>query len=246
MKLSIIIPIYNEADVIENTIKKVNAFCMLHYPSYEVICVNDGSDDESLAVLKKILPLFPKVTKIVSYDKNKGKGYALRKGFRNAKGDIIVTYDADSQHNLENLTDLVKVITEEKADIAAGSRALSKKHLIKFYKSNPFLYALIRDILSRVHVRLCNTILSLNIKDSQCGFKAIKREAIENTHFKINGYEFDVELLAKAKNNGFKIIEVPVETRFFRRSSKLDCISDSVKMFIDLLRIKADLAKSKR
>ncbi len=239
MKLSFVIPIYNEEDVIVNTVNSISNFCSSRYPEFEIICVNDGSTDSSLDVMRKNFKADGNI-KLISYEKNRGKGFALREGFKQTAGNIVIMYDADSQHNIEDLPTLIDKI-KNGSDIAIGSRAFSKDNIKNFYRNNPFFYAFSRDVLSRVHVLLCNSLFSLNIKDPQCGFKAFKKEVLRNLDLKTNSYEFDVELLVKAKNKNFKIVECPVETRFFRRRSNLVFFSDPMKMFIDLIKIKLSL-----
>ncbi|MCD6575923.1 MAG: glycosyltransferase [Nanoarchaeota archaeon] len=209
--ISVIVPAYNEEKQIGKTIEK-----LLKEKVEEIIVVVDGNDKTG-EIAKKY-----KKVKVLTFKHRLGKGGAIKEGFKASKGDVIVFVDADYWHQKASIRSLAKWIP--KYDIAIGSRR--KRKTIK------------RKILSWGFNLLTKILLGLNLRDTQCGFKAFKREALKDllSKMKTRGYAFDVELLYLAKNK-YKIKEVPVEWEDI--NTKINPVKDSLKMFLELLRIKA-------
>jgi glycosyltransferase involved in cell wall biosynthesis len=192
MKVSVIIPCFNEEDNIEECIRKIN----LPYP-YEIIVVDDGSVDKTAERARKIRK---KETRVIRYEKNRGKGYALRVGIENSSSDIIVIQDADMATPPEELPNIVKPILDRKADFVNGTR---------------FIYPMESGAMKGAHV-LGNKLFSLlvtlllrqRLTDTLCGFKAFRKRALMNK-LKEDSWP-DFELLFQAKRNGLKIVEVPI------------------------------------
>ena len=186
-KISIIIPAYNEAKRIGNVLSKIPDF------ADEIIVVDDGSKDNTAEVAKKY------GANIIRLKENQGKGAAINAGMKEATGDIIVFIDADGQHNPEEITKLLEAILQDEADFVIGSR------LIKVQGKRP----LIRKISNFLSTSLIRLKLGINVKDTQSGFRALKREFLPEIESK--RYEVETELLIKAVKKGARVKEVPVE-----------------------------------
>ncbi len=182
MLLSIIIPVYNEeltiGDIIDRTVKVMQHTDL----KFEVIVVDDRSYDRSLEVAKE------RNARIFTLKQHLGKGYALRAGFAQAKGDIIVTIDSDGSHKPEELPEVMAPVLEDKADLVIGSRYMNHKK-VAARKLNAF------------GVKLFNSFIELltgvAITDSQSGYRAMKREVLKNQKPKSGGYEIESEMLVK-------------------------------------------------
>lgn len=192
--VSVVIPAYNEEKtigrVIEETIQVMESLGL----PYEIIVVDDGSWDRTREEASKY-----KVT-VLSNGRNRGKGYALRKGFQHASGDIIVTIDADGSHKPKEIPDLLNALMEG-ADIVAGSRFLgkNKNHTSKLHVFGNYLINL--------------TIMTLTgkaITDSQTGLRALKRDFLQEISLESEGYEIETEITVKGLKNGFVLKEIPI------------------------------------
>ncbi|MEM3697191.1 MAG: glycosyltransferase family 2 protein [Candidatus Bathyarchaeia archaeon] len=213
--VSVVIPAYNEEKTIGNVIEEtLQVMDSLGLP-YEIIVVDDGSTDRTKEIASKY-----KAT-VLSNGRNQGKGYALRKGFQHAQGDIIVTIDADGSHRPKEIPDLLYPLFNG-ADIVAGSRFLGNG----------------KDYTSKLHMlgnRIINvTIMVLTrklITDSQTGLRAFKKEFLEKVNLKSCGYEIETEITVKGLKNGFKFKEVPISCRKREYNiSRLRIISDGLKI----------------
>jgi len=187
--ISVVIPAYNEEKSIEEILYRTNkAMGDIGIP-YEIIVVDDGSTDKT-----KLLAERHKAT-VVTNGTNRGKGHALKRGFKNAMGNIIITMDADGSHQPEEIPKLLKPLMLNGADIVAGSRFLGMRE---------------RGSIKRLHIlgnHLFNLIIFLltkkRITDSQTGFRAYKKKVIQETEITSNGYEVETELTVKTLKNGY-------------------------------------------
>ena len=197
IKLSVLIPAYNEGkrirDNLEYTKKILNSLKI----DYEIILINDGSRDNTLKEAKKV-----KNIKILTYNKNLGKGNALKYGFQNSKGDLVCFLDADLDLDPSLIGSFIKIMNEAKANVVIGS----KKH-----PKSKINYSLKRKILSYTYIQFVKLLFGLRINDTQTGIKLFKRGVLEKVFPKVSikGYAFDLELLINA-NKDYKIIEAPV------------------------------------
>lgn len=212
--ISVIIPAYNEETQIAKTIKK------LQKEADEIIVVCDGND-RTCKIAKKY-----KKVKVKEFKNRLGKGRAIKEGFKLTMGEIVAFVDADYWRQKATLNQLVKWIP--KYDIVIGSRG--KRKSIK------------RKILSWGFASLTKLILNLRFKDTQCGFKAFKRNTLKRllSNLKTKGYVFDIELLYLAKDK-YKIKEVQVDWENI--NSKINPIVDSIKMLIDLIKIRRNYGR---
>ena len=223
MRISVILPAYNEEERIEGAVKMVEEVLGKMNYDYEIIVVDDGSTDGTLTKALKCANGNNHV-KVVSHQRNLGKGAAVRTGFMHSTGEIIVFMDSDLEISPESLPTYVKALKE--ADIAIGS---------KWHPQSRVETTLLRKFLSRGFYTLARLLVGVKVRDTQAGLKAFRREALEKIMKLqlVKHYAFDVELLAIASLLKLKVIELPVKMKLaagFR-------IKDIYKMLVDLLGI---------
>jgi len=226
-ELSIIIPAFNEEQRIIKSLNKVIDYLDKQKFKYEIIVVDDGSDDNTV----KVLEGYNENVKTLILGENLGKGAAVRKGMLSAVGDIRLFSDADLStpiHEIHKLIDKIK----SGADVCIGSRALDRS-MVKEHQ--PFY----REFMGKTYNKFVQFLVFKGISDTQCGFKAFTKNAAESifSQQKINGFSFDVELLFLAKKYGFKVEQVPVEWYNDKRST-VHPIKDSTMMILELFRIR--------
>ena len=199
MKISVVIPVFNEADTILTLIDRVMA---VKLPDREIIVVDDGSWDgtgEKLNTLSESASLF---VKVVFHEKNKGKGASLRSGFAVAEGDIIIIQDADLEYNPDQYPRLLEPILEGNADVVYGSRFKGEgPHRVLFfwhYVGNKFL------------TLLSNMITDLNLTDMETCYKVFKKEILSKFHLMENRFGFEPEFTAKIAKHDLSIYEVGI------------------------------------
>ncbi len=196
---SIIIPMFNEANRIEKTLRSVDSYIKGKKESFEIITVNDGSKDETF---KKVSELEISNLKNINLEKNHGKGYAVREGVLSCQGRIIIFMDADNSTHISEL-DKVKVFLNN-YDIVIGSRKLNPEKVT--LKQGWF-----RILISRIGYTLSLSLVD-NIRDTQCGFKLFKSPIAKELFKKqrISRFGFDLEILSIAQHYNLKIKEVPI------------------------------------
>jgi len=227
MNLSIVIPCYNEGNKLVNNIITVKKYLdSLGEISYEIIGVNDGSTDNT-DVLMKLTTI--ENVKFIGYTKNRGKGYAVKYGIENAVGDWIIFMDADISTDIS----AIKTVLDSRntADIIIGSRRHKETILVK---KQPFS----RKFIGNACKVITHILTGMKIKDTQCGFKAFKKECIKKIIEKqmVERFAFDVEYLYIASINKMKIIEIPIRWEN-DEDSRVSPIRSSVKFFCDLFKI---------
>ena len=221
--ISVVIPAYNEEKSIGEVLSKTISVMENMKTPYEIIVVDDGSTDRTRQIASKY-----KVT-ILSNGRNKGKGYALRKGFRHAKGQVIVTLDSDGSHDPKEIPRLIEPLYNG-VDITAGSRFLGNRK-----NSTTKLNRVGNTIINAIIM----TLTRKYITDSQTGFRAFKKEVLNKLNLTAKGYEIETELTVKGLNNGFKYLEIPINCRKRKyHHSKLRLIIDSIKILKTILKSK--------
>lgn len=227
--VSIIIPVYNEEKNIERTLHETINFLNNNY-DYEIIVVNDGSNDNSVEIVKKFLN---DRIKLINNDKNHGKGYSVKHGVLESKGKKIVFMDADLAYPPSCIKALLDA--NQSIKVSIGSRSVPGAKV----EVRPPLH---RRYLAKAFLFLCKLLMDLNYADTQCGIKCFDHEAAKKIFpkQKLSGWSFDVELLFLAKKYNYPVIEVPIHLRKEHsfKTSKLNPIKDPLKMFIDLIKIK--------
>ncbi len=228
--ISIILPAFNEEERIGLSLEKVLAFVRQQGWDVEIIVVNDGSRDNTVDIVKALMPHAPEL-RLLENPGNRGKGYSVRNGMLNARGDILMFSDADLSSPIYESIKLIAAI-EQGADVAFGSRWL-------LAESQTRRQSLLRQFVGRAYNMLLRLLLGLPYKDTQCGFKACNRKAAEVifTRQQIEGWGFDPELLYIARKFGLTMTEVAVEWANDDRS-KINPVVDGVKMFCELLKIR--------
>ena len=195
MKLSVVIPVYNEKKTLDELILRVEAVSI----DKEVIIVDDASTDGTRDLLKKYEK--KEGFEVIYQPKNKGKGAALRAGFEIVKGEVIIIQDADLEYNPKDFHVLLGPIFDKRADVVYGSRFLGGSHRVLFfwhYIANKFL------------TTLSNMFTNINLTDMETGYKAFRREVIESISLKSNRFGFEPEFTMKVAQRKFVIYEVPI------------------------------------
>lgn len=227
---SIIIPAYNEGARLEATLEKVLAYVSAQGWDAEVIVVNDGSRDNTGAIVQRYVEKKPRL-RLLENSGNRGKGFSVRNGMLHAKGQVMLFSDADLSSPIEEAPKLFAALAEG-ADVAIGSRWLRSDLQTK---KQP----LHRQLFGRVFNLLLRITLGLKFKDTQCGFKAFTRQAAK-TIFPLQQIErwgFDPELLFLANKFHLKVKEVPVLWAH-REGTQISPVRDGIKMFVEMLRIR--------
>lgn len=225
--ISIIVPAYNEEKRIEAMISVFSGYFLKKYQDTEFIIISDGHDSTG-NIVKKLIKKCNNIY-LFEYNKRLGKGGGIIEGFKKARGDIVAFVDADesvSPHELEKIINEVKF-----TDCAVGSRRVPGSHIVE---KQP----LQRRFMSRIFNLLINLVFNLNIRDTQCGAKAFRRDVITSVmpEIKSKGFEFDVELLWRIKSHGFSIKEVPIEWRHSEHSRF--SLKNAPLMFMNLMKIR--------
>ena len=238
MRVSVCIPMFNESAVIENTAKTLYEYMTSSFGSgnFEVIFSDDGSSDGCGDIVRS---LGLDGIKVVGYEKNQGKGCAVRTAFLLAEGEIVMFTDADLAYGTDVILRAVERLEENAdADLLIGSRNLAKDG----YEN----YPLLRKLMSKAYIRMLCFVGGFKLSDSQCGCKAFKREAVRTIFPRclVNGFAFDFEAILWANKYGMKIIEMPVKV-INSGESKVRIIKDTIKMLRDLYRMKKRISKEK-
>jgi len=227
--LSIVIPAYNEAVRLGNTLKAVVEYMRQNYPEGEVIVVDDGSGDNTAALAREsFASSAPVRTSVISYKSNLGKGRAVRLGLLAARGDVALFSDADLSTPITETPKLIDPILNNQCDLTFGSRALDRK-LIGVHQ--PWR----REQAGRVFNLAVRLATGLPFWDTQCGFKAFKmsvcRPLVEAAT--VDRFGFDVELLYLAYRAGLRLREVPVRWDH-NEGTKISLFNDSFKMLSEV------------
>ena len=232
--LSVIVPAYNEEQRLLPTLERLHAFLSAQPLRYEILVVDDGSKDKTCDVVEKAIETIPHLA-LVRQSPNAGKGAAVRRGMLAARGQIRVMCDADCSMPPEQLPRLLAPIIACKAEIAIGSRYAEGAKTDVAQPKYRVLWS-----------RLCNKIIQRSlvpgIRDTQCGFKAFTAEAARNlfSSATINGWAFDLEILALARRRGFAIEEVGVEWKDDNRS-RVNPLKDMWKVIREALTIRRNI-----
>jgi glycosyltransferase involved in cell wall biosynthesis len=224
--VSVVIPAFNEQKTIGHVIEEtVSVMDSLGVP-YEIIIVNDGSTDRTGQIATTY-----KAT-VLTNERNRGKGHAIRKGFQQAQGDIVVTLDADGAHSPKEIPDLIDPLSNG-TDIVGGSR---------FLGNNAYSTTRLNRLGNFVFNMAIATLTGKRVTDSQTGFRALKKEVILKLKLGSSGYEIETEITVKSLKNGFTFEEKPISCNQRQYSvSKLRILSDGTKILQAILR--ANMAK---
>ena len=226
---TIVIAAYNEEKRLAQSLKKIQDYRAATELPVEIIVVDDGSTDNT-ALLVVTLCLEVEGLNLISYRQNRGKGYALRTGVLASRGKMVLLSDADFSTPIEELETLRLHLISQSHQIAIGSQALALSEILR---AQP----LWRRGMSRVFNRIVRMLVLDGFQDTQCGFKLFTAEAARQLFgaAQIDRFAYDVEILALAQRNGFRVAEVPVRWT--------DCAGSKVRPVQDSLQMLADLVK---
>lgn len=236
MKFSLCIPMYNESSIIEDTARQLSAYMQANFDDYEIIFSNDGSKDGCDKLVESLhLPY----VRVVGYEQNRGKGYAVRTAMLAAKGDYVMFTDADLAYG----TDVIgrvrdAFLAHPEADMVIGSRNLSKDG----YEG----YTPIRKLASKTYIKVLCLAGGFKLSDSQCGCKAFTGDAVKKIfpRCEVDRFAFDFEAILWAVKYGMTIHEIPVKIINHRESS-VNLVRDTFKMLRDLSKMKRRIKKAK-
>jgi len=227
--VSIVVPAFNEAARIGESLQKIVDFIRRSPIPFEVIIVDDGSIDETAEIVGRF---HLKALRLLRNHQNHGKGYTVRQGVLAATGTYVLFTDADLSAPIEEVNKLLDVAVNEGADVVIGSRKLQDSLIEK--RQSRF-----REFGARVFNHMVRLLLGLRLQDTQCGFKLFHRQRSRRIFEKQTtpGFGFDPELLFLAGRYGLKICETPVRWGH-SEGSKVRFLQDGVQMFLDLVRIR--------
>jgi len=200
MKLSVLIPVYNEQETLEEIVSRVRG---VDYgvEELEIVIVDDCSHDSSRSIAEDIAAKDPRVV-VYSHEKNSGKGASIRKAMENATGDILIVQDADLEYDPKEIPSLIRLILENHADVVFGSRFLSAgPHRVLYFW---------HQIGNRFLTLMSNMLTNLNLTDMEVCYKAFRREVAETIVIEENRFGFEPELTAKVAKGKWRIFEVPI------------------------------------
>lgn len=195
MKLSVIIPVYNEVKNIEEILQRVQAAKLAN----EIVVVDDGSLDGTRDILKKLDGR--KKVRVILHEKNRGKGAAVVTGMNAAKGNIIIIQDADLEYDPRDYPVLLQPIEEGLADVVYGSRFLGAAHRVAMFW---------HQVANKLLTFLTNILYDSILTDMETGYKVFRREVIENMSIRSKRFNFEPEFTAKILKRKYRIFEVPI------------------------------------
>lgn len=225
-KLSIVMPAYNEGENIFDNLKRVSYVVSGFMKEYEIVVVNDGSIDKTKEEIKRYMKIDNHVC-LVSYRKNRGKGYAIKVGVERASGDYIAFLDSDLDLPPEQIKHYMLPLINGETDVVIGS---------KMHKDSQLDYPLIRRGISLVYYCILRGLFHLKIKDTQTGLKVFRADALKSviSLIKTRGYAYDIEILVALNSRGYRIMEMPVKLVFHRGNGMGRIrVEDIIKVFGD-------------
>lgn len=217
---SVIVPFYNEKDICRNY-KILSSYLKKNIPSYEIILVGDGSSSKITNPLRELIKNDPNA-KLISYSANKGRGYAVMQGFKNAIGNYLAYIDADLEISPKYLIPLFEKL--KKYDVVIAN---------KFHYNSKVISPFIRRLSSRLFNAIIQIGLGSKIKDHQVGLKGFRRETIRKVlpHIKEERWLFDLELLYLLQKRNFSIIDIPIKITYGFKKIQSSFIIDFLKLF---------------
>jgi len=229
--LSIIIPAYNEEALIASTLEGLRTYLATRPEQYELIVVDDGSQDKTMDVVRRWQECNEVDLRLLANQQNRGKGFSIRRGVSESRGQFIIFIDADLPYELEAIAGFLNAL-QNGCDLAIGSRVLPGSQV----KGVPVL----RFISGQIFSLMVQTVLFPGLPDTQCGFKSFKAAAAREIfrRLTIDGFGFDVEMLYVARRLRFAIQPVPVRMIDHRHRSRVRLIVDSFKMFTNLFMVR--------
>ena len=196
MKISVVIPVYNEIDTIEEILARVDKVSI----KKEIIVIDDLSIDGTRERLKKIVADKENV-KVIYHSRNRGKGAALRTGFETVTGDIVIIQDADLEYDPNEYPTLLEPILDGRADVVYGSRFIGGPHRVLFFW---------HYVGNKLLTLISNALTNLNLTDMETCYKVFKSQILKDINLKSNRFGFEPEFTAKISKMRLRIYEVPI------------------------------------
>jgi glycosyltransferase involved in cell wall biosynthesis len=196
MKISVVIPVYNEIDTIEEILARVDKVPI----KKEIIVIDDLSIDGTRERLKKIVADKENV-KVIYHSRNRGKGAALRTGFESVTGDIVIIQDADLEYDPNEYPNLLEPISDGRADVVYGSRFIGGPHRVLFFW---------HYVGNKLLTLISNALTNLNLTDMETCYKVFKSQILKDLNLKSNRFGFEPEFTAKVSKMRLRIYEVPI------------------------------------
>ena len=237
MKISVCIPMYNENRIIGDTARTLSSYMESKFDDYEILFCNDGSTDGCDETVKSLN--LPRV-RVIGYEENRGKGYAVRTAMLAATGDVRMFTDSDLAYGTDVIGRVAETFANRPdADLVIGSRNLDKNG----YEG----YTWLRRVASKLYIRVVCAVGGFHISDSQCGCKAFSAEAAEKifSRCEVNRFAFDFEVLLWAMMYDYHLVEIPVRV-INHGDSKVRMVRDTVRMLRDLRRMKRRICAESR
>lgn len=233
IKLSIIVPVYNEEKTIVNILNKLDKV-KIDGIEKEIIVVDDGSSDSSRSKVKsqksKVLGL-----RLFEHKTNRGKGAAVRTGIKEASGNYILIQDADLEYDPKYIKTLIQPVINDKAEVVYGTRLDRLPNIKKEEKNLRFL---LHFFGNRFLSLAASMLYGQWLTDMETCYKLFPAEAVKNMKLKARGFEFEPEITAKLLKKGYKIMEIPITTnpRGYNEGKKLNTFRDGIFAFHTLLK----------
>jgi len=220
LRISVIIPMRNESANVPPIAEEICEFINRNgwMDSAEVLFVDDNSDDDTYERIKSYSEKYPFI-RAIRLNGVSGKGAVIKSGIGVARGDVVVMMDGDMQHSPKLIPSLIKPITEGDLDLVVAARVDGG-------------YSPYRKILSKAFSWMFNALFGLHLTTPNEGFKAFRRDAILNLCISANGFDFDIELLVKAKRMGLRIGEIPISLRSRLHGSSKVCTLKIIPLFL--------------
>ena len=227
--ISFVVPVYNESNGIAKVVEELKYSMKMLNMEYEILLVDDGSTDKTLEKAKELENRHNGTVKALSYNENRGKGFALKYGFERSKGGLVFFIDGDDDLPPRQIRRFLEIMYRNGADVVIGSKRHPDSTVVNYPASRKFL--------SWGYFLLIKGLFNLNVRDTQVGLKLFKREVLEQVmpRVLVKRYAFDVELLANAIRRGYRVVEAPVRLTF-GNDSRIDWRA-IWNMFVDTLAI---------
>lgn len=234
MKLSIIIPVYNEEKTIQTMLKRVDEL-VINPVEKEIILVDDGSKDKTAQKIEEYIKSQKSHIKFFKQQSNKGKGAAVISGIQKATGDYIIIQDADLEYNPIEIKKLIASLLEKKAPVIYGTRLKRFPHFTKEERKGQFL---LHYVGNKFLSLMTSALYGQWITDMETCYKLFPSEVAKNMTLRAKGFEFEPEITAKLMKKGLKIYEVPITTtpRGYDEGKKLNTVRDGIKAVVALFK----------
>lgn len=224
MNLSVILPMLNEEELIENSIETIFKY-LEKFPKSEIIAIEDGSKDKTLQILNQLKKKY-KNLKVIVHKKNKGYGSALRDGIKNSSHDWVFFTDADMQFSIKDLDDLLP-FTKDFDFIVGYRKERADANKQKFR--------------SWVYNRLVRILFRVPVRDVDCAFKLMRRSAVSRIHFKSNSFFVSAELMVRVRRKGYRIKEIGVKHLPRIKGQSTVTTKKTIETIIDLIKLRISL-----